>query len=145
MTPKDWTLLVVAAAKGRPLSPVQLQKSLFLLGRNLGVKQLHTEIFYDFRAYDYGPFNRQVYNDAKQLRDEGLIMISPDAGVRYRDYGATPSGLETASTLRATLDSAVTRYLDAIVEWVRSLSFTALVQAIYRDYPDMKANSVFRD
>ena len=142
---KDWTLLVIASAQGRPLSPVQLQKALFLLGRNLSTQQLHTSDFYEFRAYDYGPFNQQVYIDAQTLRDEGLIVIDPNAGVRYRDYGATPAGLEAARKLRQPLNSDVTAYLDKVVTWVGALSFTALVKAIYRDYPDMKANSVFRD
>ena len=41
MTRKNWTLLVVAAAQGRP-------KALFLLGRNLGPEQLQTADFYAF-------------------------------------------------------------------------------------------------
>ena len=32
MDRKDWTLLAIAAAKGEPLDPAQLQKSLFVLG-----------------------------------------------------------------------------------------------------------------
>jgi len=43
------------------------------------------------------------------------------------------------------LSDEVRKYLDDVVEWTRSLSFTELVKAIYQDYPDMKANSVFRD
>ena len=30
---KDWTLLAIALADGQPLSPVQLQKSVFLFGK----------------------------------------------------------------------------------------------------------------
>jgi uncharacterized phage-associated protein len=145
MKPKDWTLLVVAAGKGQALTPVQLQKALFLLGKNLSSKQLRVADFYPFRAYDYGPFNAQVYSDAKHLRDEGLIIIDPMDAVRYRYYSATVAGSERSEQLRAELRADVRDYLDRVVAWVRSLSFTALVQAIYRDYPEMKANSVFRE
>jgi uncharacterized phage-associated protein len=145
MLTKEWALLVVAAGRGLPLTPVQLQKALFLLGRNLNEEQLRTAKFYSFRAYDYGPFNQQIYSDAEQLRAVGLITITPFAGSPNRDYSATPAGLDRARILREVLGPEVTSYLDRVVEWVRSLSFTALVRAIYRDYPEMKENSVFRD
>jgi uncharacterized protein YwgA len=142
---KDWTLLVIAAGKGSTLTPVQLQKSLFLLSRNLTRTQLQVAEFYSFKAYDYGPFNAQIYSDAKQLRDEGLVIIDPMDGARYRDYSATVPGLTSAEQLRTELGAEVRDYLDEVVAWTRSLSFDALVRAIYRDYPEMKANSVFRN
>jgi uncharacterized protein YwgA len=145
VTAKEWTLLVVAAGKGLPLSPVHLQKALFLLGRNLSSEQLQVAEYYPFKPYDYGPFNSEVYKDAQQLRDEGLVVIEPFAGARYRDYSATPAGLDRAKALREELEPVVTEYLDNVVAWARSLSFTALVRAIYKDYPDMKVKSVFRD
>jgi hypothetical protein len=40
MTRKDWTLLVIAASEKKPLQPVHLQKSLFLLARNLSLGEL---------------------------------------------------------------------------------------------------------
>lgn len=143
--PKDWTLLVIAAAKGHSLTPVQLQKALFLIARNLTSTQRHTAFFYDFRPYDYGPFDAEVYRDAERLRAEGLVIIDPSGGVAYRDYTVTAAGVERASILRSQLESSVCDYLDRVVAWVRSLSFNALVQAIYRDYPEMRVNSVFRN
>jgi uncharacterized protein YwgA len=144
LTTKDWTLLVIASGRGRPLSPVQLQKAVFLLARNLTDEQRRTSSFYNFRPYDYGPFDAQVYRDAEQLRDDGLIVVDPSGGVAYRDYSATPQGVERADELRKQLNDKVIEYLDKVVAWVSSLSFTALVQAIYKAYPDMKAHSVFR-
>ena len=145
LTAKDWTLLVIAAAKDHSLSPVQLQKALFLIARNLTDAQRCTTSFYDFRPYDYGPFSAEVYRDAERLRAEGLVIIDPSSGFAYRDYAATAAGIERASLLRSQLDPSVCEYLDSMVAWVRSLSFNALVQAIYRDYPEMRANSVFRN
>jgi uncharacterized phage-associated protein len=145
MTAKDWTLLAIGAAKGRALTPVQLQKALFLLARNLPDRERHTSTFYEFRAYDYGPFNAEIYRDAQRLRSEGLILIDPAESVAYRDYTVTPSGSDQCAELREQLDLSTVDYLDRVVQWVRSLSFDALVRAIYRDYPEMKANSVFRD
>ena len=143
MTRKKWTLLVIAAAGGRPVSPVQLQKSLFLLHQNLP-DRLGVDRFYDFEPYDYGPFDGDIYTDAEALQEEGLVTIDVPLGQRYREYYATPVGLELSGTLRTKLDPAVREYLDSLVRWVRSLSFNALVQAVYSKYPEMAVNSVFR-
>ncbi|OGA95871.1 MAG: hypothetical protein A3G27_05955 [Betaproteobacteria bacterium RIFCSPLOWO2_12_FULL_66_14] len=144
LNPKDWTLLVVASARGKDVSPVQLQKTLFLLGKNLTPGQRWSTKFYKFRAYDYGPFDRTIYDDAEELRNEGLILIHPETG-SFRNYVALPAGIERANQLRDGLKPSVTEYLDEIVTWARGLSFNDLVRAIYREYPEMKANSVFRE
>ncbi len=142
MTRKNWTLLVIAAARGEPMSPVQLQKSLFLLGRNLTPAQLQADRFYTFRNYDYGPFNQAIYEHAEQLEAERLV--SGEVKRNYRRYAATMNGVHEAERLRAGLDPAVNGYVDRVVGWVRSLPFDQLVREIYRLYPETKVNSVFR-
>ena len=81
MTPEDWTLLAIAAAQSKPLQPVHLQESLFLLSENLTRSQLQVDQFYTFRAYDYGPFCSDVYVDAEALCGEGLVRSHPESGV----------------------------------------------------------------
>ena len=49
MTRHDWLLLVLAAAEGDALSPLQLQKSLFLVGH--GLAGLVSTDFYDFQPH----------------------------------------------------------------------------------------------
>ncbi len=144
MTRKDWALLVIAAAQGKPVSPVQLQKALFLIGQTLTPTQLQTQIFYDFAPYDYGPFDGAIYLDAEQLEREGLVSINFPP-LRSREYVATPAGVQHAAALEANLTPGVTHYLDEVVQWVSSLSFNELVRAIYAKYPAMKVNSVFRE
>jgi uncharacterized phage-associated protein len=144
MNRRDWVLLTISAAEGRPVSPVQLQKALFLLSRNLKLGQLRTAHFYAFEAYDYGPFAREIYDDAEALEAEGFILIRQVGQPAYREYVSTPAGLQRASILRAELDDEVKDYLDRVVKWVQSMSFDQLVRAIYQAYPDTKVNSVFR-
>lgn len=143
MTQKDWTLVVIAAARGRAISPVQLQKSLFLLSRNLSPKALGVEQLYNFEPYDYGPFDNAVYHDAEQLERDGQIVIT-EAGTRYRKYQATQEGSAFAESLVATLDPKASAYLERVVVWVTTLSFNELVESIYKFYPDMTKNSVYR-
>lgn len=139
MRPKDWTLLVIAAADGREVSPVQLQKALFLLARRL---PLPAESSYQFDAYDYGPFCQTIYSDAEALAREGLVAI--EHGLPYRRYMATPAGREEAGRLRAQLDTRASNYLDEVASFVRRLSFKQLVEAIYAEFPEMRENSVYR-
>ena len=57
MERKEWVLLALFAAEAYRLQPVQLQKSLFLLGQN--VKDVGTS-YYDFMPFHYGPFSIDV-------------------------------------------------------------------------------------
>ncbi len=145
MERKNWTLLVVAAGLGQPLQPVHLQKSLFLLAMTLTKQQGKGSDFYEFTAYDYGPFSAEVYSDAEDLSTDGLIAIEQPPYRSYRVYRATDAGRRRATDLESALEPNVVAYLHQLVGWVMSLTFRQLVSAIYREYPAMKANSVFRE
>ena len=56
----------------------------------------------------------------------------------------TPHGATRARELASDAPEEAVEYLRAIVKWAQSLSFSQLVSAIYRMYPDQQANSVFR-
>ncbi len=144
MQPKDWALLVIGAAENRGLSPVQLQKVLFLLQRKFPADRLG-ESFYNFIPYNYGPFDVQIYYDAEKLEKEGLISITPSAEHRWKTYRVAPAGLRLASELRSEAPASVLEYLDYVVRWVRGLSFRELVSAIYAEYPEFRVNSVFQE
>lgn len=139
LTCKDWTLLALAAAEGKTLSPVQLQKSLFLLGQKFGEE---LDAFYDFEPYHYGPFSKDIYNDLIRLVYEGNAVITFG---RWKEYSATPDGLEVAKRLRESADADQVEYLHRVVNWARSLSFQTLVRSIYDKFPEYKSNSVFQD
>ena len=144
MTPRDWTLLVIAKAGSRSLQPVQLQKSLFLLGRNLPKEALQTESFYEFVPYDYGPFSSSVYSDAEQLESDGLVNILRPPESRYKLYSATREGAERAGVAEQSLSVSAKEYLEKVMRFVQTVPFNHLVTAIYKAYPEMKVNSVFQ-
>src|SRR5215207_6994355 len=93
-----WTLFAICAARGEGLSPVQLQKSLFLLGKSMPEEEGGS--FYNFIAYNYGPFDAAIYQDAELLADQGFISIDRPHGQRWSEYRATQSGLELAQKVR---------------------------------------------
>jgi hypothetical protein len=137
---KHWVLLVLDAAQGEPLSPVQLQKSLFLVSRKIGLPR----DYYRFRPYDYGPFDPEVYRDAEALEAEGLLAISPSQNLKWRLYAITLKGAKVAEDIKTGVPSAALAVVTSVVSHVTALSFNDLVQEIYREYPEYSANSVFR-
>jgi uncharacterized protein YwgA len=143
LTAKDWTLLAIASARGRPLTPVQLQKSLFLLGKAL--PSAVGPDFYVFEAYNYGPFNRQVYADAEELEGAGFVALVPHAGGDWQDYAVTQAGTRRASQLNAKAPANAGDYLVKLVQWASGQTFPELVRWVYANYPEYKKNSVFSD
>ena len=141
MEKQDFLLLVVAAAKDGPLTPVQLQKSLFLIER-AHLPEAPPQ-FYEFAPYDYGPFDAEIYADADLLASEGLVVRIPSSKGTWTDTSITPDGLQRASALESTLSSPSRKYVQDVVQWVQSLSFSDLVRAIYAAYPAFQVNSVF--
>ena len=141
MTRKDWTLIAICAAKEKGLSPVQLQKSLFLLGREMK-KQVGAN-FYKFAPYHYGPFDRTVYDDASSLAEEGFVMITRRPGENWNRYIITTAGCDRAAVLRGAAPQDAVEYLERVVSWALRQTFQGLVREIYERYPDMKVNSVF--
>ena len=142
---RDQVLLVVLSlADGNPLTPVQVQKSLFLADRKARGAFRGTSV-YNFQPYDYGPFDRQVYVDAQTLSYRGFVEIGTDPRGGWNTYAATDEGVRAGREFMAELAEEQRSMLSRIVKIVRSLSFTELVSAIYRSYPEMRVRSVFRD
>jgi uncharacterized phage-associated protein len=137
-------LIVLSLAEGRPFTPVQIQKALFLASdKTAAAFGLNSR--YQFQAYDYGPFDPQVYSDLERIERRGLAQINQLPGSRWRTYSATRQGLTEGRRLAERVTRNDRAVLERIVKLVRSLSFNDLVSAIYRAYPDMRARSVFRD
>jgi hypothetical protein len=65
-----WPLVALAHRKGQALTPVQIQKALFVLGRELPT--VVRPRFYSFKPYNYGPFGA-VYHDSKRWQRLGFI------------------------------------------------------------------------
>lgn len=138
-----WILAALFRATGRSLTPVQLQKVLFLLGmkRKKGVGPG----YYRFKAYDYGPFTPEIYSDIELLISEQLVRVESFGGRSTRTFALTDEGVVAASATADGLSAIGLAYLDEVVPWAQKLSFADLVSAVYEEFPDMRANSVFRD
>jgi hypothetical protein len=131
----------LAAGGDAYYSPAQVQKLFFLVDREAA--QAVEGPHFSFQPFDYGPFDKAVYDELDGLRNEGLVSV--DHNGWYRVYSLTPAGLKEGQAELAKLARPAAAFLQNASRWVRSLGFRSLVSAIYTKYPDMKANSIFRE
>ena len=143
MKKKDWILLALNCSEDKTLSPLQLQKSLFLLSQMYS--DAFSNNFYNFVPYHYGPFCLQIYEDVDFLKSKDLISIEVDTIRRWKTYSITDKGLNYIDNLRKKIEPEVYGYLLKIIKWIKSQSFSQLMSSIYKQFPEFKVNSVFKD
>ena len=142
MDSKDFLLLVLDGADGENLTPIQIQKSLFLMSKTESTSL--RDIKYVFEAYHYGPYSRQINQDIADLYSKGLVVRSPSIGGNWLNTSISSSGKEAASILRGSLAPEIVTYIRELVGWVRSQSFASLLRTVYNQYPEYRENSVFQ-
>lgn len=130
-------LAVLGAAQGE-FTPVQIQKLFFILDRKA---EAQLGRHFDFRPYNYGPYDPAVYHEVQALAARGLAFV--DGQSRFRRYRITDEGTEAAAPILAGLPGSIQQYIRDVAHFVRSKSFAELVSAIYHEWPEMKANSIF--
>ena len=140
MTRQELVLAALSPAQGALHTPVQVQKLLFLIETNL-VNLVDDGPHFHFEPYHYGPFDRAVYDELLRLSWQGYVDIMQD---RWNSYRLTVEGQRQGERLLSTLDEQARDYITTISSFVRSLTFTQLVAAIYRAYPAMRERSVFQ-
>lgn len=141
ITKSDLLLIALAAGEKSEHSPVQIQKLLFLIDKNVG-ERIGGPLF-DFKPYDYGPFDSSIYDLLRQFESEGLASSSPTIK-GWSKYSLTDAGLKRSSEVNVNIDKTVLNYISEVSKYVRTVSFVDLVSAVYKAYPEMKVNSVFR-
>ena len=81
-------VLVIAQEIGEVITPIQLQKAVFLVSREEleGLRKPR----YRFRPYHYGPFSKEIYVDAEELHEQGLVLRAPSRNGPWIDTVVTP-------------------------------------------------------
>jgi uncharacterized protein len=138
---KELVLATLASSPEGEYSPVQVQKLFFLIDRN--VAHLLGGPLFDFQPYNYGPFDPAVYKVLEALASEGAIQLIPDR--TWKNYALTALGRQRGEAVLRNQPEKVRDYFSRVSEFVRKLTFTQLVSAIYKAYPEMRANSVFQN
>lgn len=137
---RRWLLRVMGLANGTfQMDQTRAIKAAFLLQEKFGE---WTNLNYRFTAYNYGPWDAQVKDDLHALTQEGCVRMTPTGGNTIL-YSLTPWGQKRSADLVAELDFDQMAATQQISYFVTSLSWSKLVQSIYDDYPEQKANSIF--
>ena len=140
MKQRDIILAAFAPAKGSLHTPVQVQKLLFLIDRE--IPQYVDGPHFNFKPYHYGPFDLLVYDELATLAEEKYIDIVPESN--WNSYRLTDTGQKEGEKILNSLNPKAKLFIETMSVFVRSVSFEQLVSAIYKAYPEMKENSVFR-
>lgn len=133
-------LAAMSPAGGYRYTPVQVQKLLFLIDRQIP-EQVGGPHFH-FEAYHYGPFDRDVYRELDQLAARGLVAI--DCTCSPRTFALTADGGAWGTSHLDALPAAAKDFIIRTCSFVRAQSFSSLVSAIYKAFPEMRQNSVFQ-
>lgn len=139
---KNYMLAVLSCGGTASFKPVQVQKLFFLLDKQIAnaVNGPH----FSFEPYDYGPYDSQVYRYLEELAREGKIEISLNGNYwAKRSYRLTDLGQKEGKKYLSTY-AVHKSFIKEVVNFVLKLSFTELVSAIYKAYPEMKKNSIFQ-
>jgi DNA-binding PadR family transcriptional regulator len=140
----ELVMAALAPAKGAALTPVQVQKLFFLIDRNAS-ESLGGPLF-KFTPYHYGPFDADVYREIERLSRDGFAEVTSNAqNFSMRTFRLTPKGQSEGEAMLAKLDERTRSYFEKVSDFVRKLSFADLVSAVYKAYPEMRANSVFQE
>lgn len=140
MNRQGWLLLAIAQAGDKGLSPIQIQKTMFLL--RMEAADYVGQRFYTFKPYNYGPFSSVIYKEVDFLVFSG--MLREQQSDNYNIYVATTAGRDRANTLIQRLDEKPKRYLVKLVRWVTSVDFGQLLRSVYAKYPKYATKSLFR-
>jgi uncharacterized protein len=165
---KDLLLLTLAANDGAPvLGVTRLQKYLYVLQEHQGWRD-RLRSTYDFRPYDFGPFDDQLYADLDFLENLELIARSaageepaaetgeqreasdswatsdPEHAPWEEDpeiwrYRLTPKGREFAQRLH--LDDEQRQALENLKSQWNGRPLAQLLRWLYATYPDTAVNT----
>jgi len=137
---QDWLLLFIGLPGGPyPTDQIRVMKGMFLFSQE-GPPQVRR--LYNFKPYDYGPFDTQIYHDLDLLEALGMVRSDVVSGTNRRIYRLTEKAQQHFGMLETAAPEAPLAALRGIKRRVTSLSFLDLLKHVYERYPDYAAKSV---
>jgi len=140
MSKAHWPLVALLKSPDKKLTPVQIQKTIFLFAQNIPDTIGHDA--YKFKPYNYGPFDPAIYRDLEGAIEAGHVEPLPTSR-GWDEYRITALGERIAQETLADVSPDAEQYISRITNWVRTTSFRELLTAIYKAYPAYAKRSVF--
>jgi uncharacterized protein YwgA len=124
----------------------RLQKLMFLVQKRMEEQGDPVNWGYNFRAYDYGPFAKELYDDLDRLRRRGFVEERErhlDDDVIQYDYILTPKGREfVQEELEERRPDGLAETVEAIKNDFNNVPLQHLIDYVYTEYPEYAENSV---
>jgi hypothetical protein len=152
VTQRSDVLLLLLRAVGDVFGRTRLVKLLFLTGKETNATRVVPDFFRHF-AYNYGPFDDEIFRDVEALAQHGLVdaraPLDLIPGKRHVDavYRLTPKGKKYAEALARAEASApgLVGELKVLALKYGRLSLDDLVRHVYETYPEYTTESLIRD
>jgi len=122
---RAWLLLAIAIAGDSGLSPVQIQRSLFLLGQKR--EEQVGPGFYEFEPHDSGPFSRDVYVDIDALVAAEHVVKEWVPASSSSAFRLSDAGRARVSEFRRKVKKEALAGLEDAVAWVKEQSYLDLI------------------
>lgn len=140
-------LVLLEAENEEPVEGrTRLQKLMFLLQKQFEEQGEPLDWGYPFRAYDYGPFAKELYDDLDQLRRRGFIEEREqhlDDDVIQYDYLLTDEGREfVQEELADRCPEGVAEIAESVKAEFNGVALQQLIDYVYTEYPEYAENSV---
>lgn len=122
----------------------RLQKLVFLAQQRMESEGIQP---YDYIAYDYGPFSKELLDALENYEREGLIEIeitqTYDGTDKYI-YSLTSKGVENLKEdLDESLDSEDLETIRQVIDKFNKMPISELIDYVYDNHPSYAKNSVY--
>lgn len=142
---QDLPLSLIAAIEDDSIEGrTRLQKLLFLVQKKAESGSGEPiDNGYEFVAYDYGPFAKEIYDDIDRLIRRNIVSEVPkelDDGVIKYNYELTEKG-EKIVEERDLLEDAPDE-IKTVVEEFNDKELSEIIDFVYSQYPEYAENSL---
>ncbi len=142
-----YVLLLLYANDGATIEgKLRLEKMVFLLDQTIRSKRLHiADKLYDFRAYSFGPFSEEVYDDIELLKDLNLVNISGTE--ENPTYQITDKGKKIVEKMiqQEVIPPSLLNEIENIKRKWNRADLYSLLKYIYRNYREFTQKSLIRE
>lgn len=135
MNKRDLILQIFSLVNDKTLSPLQLQKLLFLVDEKLSIDINGTK-FFNFEPYDFGPFDRQIYIELNALISTGQIIVHNG---KVRQYQLIDDNFNVS------IAENIKEKIKILADFVKKCTFKELLTAIYKEYPHTAIKAIYKE
>ena len=139
---QTWLLLFLGADPGPyPVDQVRTMKAMFLIDQKLSAARMPR---YRWEAFDYGPFNSNVYRDLDSLQIDELVDVTRVLGSNRRLYTLSERGRRAFEERVAQTPASEMQWIQEVKTRVSSTSYEDLLRGILREFPEYAMRSSVR-